>query len=77
MAKISVTAVLTGVHQISQEVGAPEGMEHMIATVEGYFIYKGDKVSATWAVKQVTGSNFNSPDNIEVSKPSGYVGPMD
>jgi hypothetical protein len=51
--------------------------EHMIGKIECHMFYKGDRLIKACNIKQVTGSIFESADNIEFSKPVAYTGPLD
>jgi hypothetical protein len=75
MAMTMVVAVLSVIEQLEQVAASAD--DYMVANLPCAFIYKGDVIQAHITVKQITGSKFDDPNNIEVGKPTGYDGPYD
>jgi hypothetical protein len=75
MPQTKVTAIFGAIHQRSQETGVQ--FEHMIATIKCMIVHLGSPTETYVEVKQITGSAFSEDNNIEVSRPIGYNGPLD
>ena len=76
MAKVPVRVRFGRVRQNIQTVKSDDG-DVMVSKMYCVIIHDGKQYDSFVDVKQVTGSDIEMPDSIEVSRPYGYPGPID
>src|SRR5262245_51264317 len=75
MARVPMKIELGKIEQLDQAVGP--GPDYMIGKIHCRILCQGRSVDTYATVKQVTGTSYSASDNIEVSPPVDYKGPMD